>query len=333
MGDSGDATRCVQARRVTSWGPEDIGSATFTNVKNREKTLRDNERKNETRSNVDTFNSFNAVRAQNAITKSRPERAVDLGFVDLAGKGHDRPQAGEAYDLLVASSGSMAGLSVPSTRYKRLDLDLYEFYSADLPDIWGANEGLMKVNVDTRNPQDLDGSEVTAGFVTEFEVKDGNYAPGFLYRGVFRNVLFGEWVNLGFDLYEMDTDASVYYERIKSVISGVPEISNLDVLKGIPYLDLATKLFDGIIKTFGRNPDDHLWGEIPILELDPLVGGAFLRSGIYVLFERTFRSQSVSVNDFYYQDGHLHPKSGAPLSNHLIIGVRLREYNEPSDDS
>ena len=46
----------------------------------------------------------------------------------------------------------------------------------------------------------------------------------------------------------MDKGADEYYERIKGVIDGVPEIKELDILKGIPYLNLATKLFDGIIK-------------------------------------------------------------------------------------
>lgn len=274
--------------------------------------------------------SMSAARAFNQTKKSQPDRAVSLGFVDLAAKGHVRPKEGEQYDLIPASSEALEALPTPSTRFKRFDLDLYEFYSADLPDFWGANEGLLKVNVDTRDPQAMDGSPTTAGFVTEFIVDDGEYAPGFLFRGVFRNVLFEEWANLAFDLYEMDTDASVYYDRIKGVIDGVPEIKNLDVLKGIPYLNLATNLFEGIVRTFGKNPDDHLWGEIPILELEPLVGGAFLRSGIYVLFEKTFKGTEVGFDDLAYRDAHLLHKQDSWLSNHLIFGVRLREYNEPS---
>lgn len=274
--------------------------------------------------------SMEATRAVNLSAKSRPERAVGLGFVDLAAKNHNRPQKGEQYDLIGVSSESLEALPTPATRFKRLDLDLYEFYSADLPDVWGKNEGLVKVSVDTRDPQSLDGSPTIAAFATDFIAKDGAYAPTFLYRGVFRNVIFEEWVNLGFDLYEMDTDAGVYYDKIKKVIDGVPEIKNLDVLKGIPYLDLATNLFDGIIRTFGRNPDDHLWGEIPILELDPLVGGAFLRSGIYVLFERTAKGTAVAIEDLAYRDGRLLHEGGSALSNHLIFGVRLRELRNPN---
>lgn len=281
---------------------------------------------NQTRED-EPFNALDAVRASNFTEKSGPDRAIDLGFVDLQAKGHDRPKKDEKYDLVTASSDSLASLPTPLTQYKRLDLDLYEFYSADLPDIWGANEGLVKVSVDTRDPQKIDGNPATAAFATEFAVSDGDYAPSFLYRGIFRNVLFEEWVNLGFDLYEVDTDASVYYDKIKGVIDGVPEIKNLDVLKGIPYLNLATNLFDGIVRTFGKNPDDHLWGEIPLLEIDPLVGGAFLRSGIYVLFERSSTSDSeVGVSSFNYLNGRLAPKDNAKLTNHLIIGIRVRAH-------
>ena len=46
----------------------------------------------------------------------------------------------------------------------------------------------------------------------------------------------------------MDKGADEYGERIKGVIDGVPEIKELDIFEGIPYLNLATKLFDGIIK-------------------------------------------------------------------------------------
>ena len=110
--------------------------------------------------------SMFAARASNQTNKSQPERAVSLGFVDLAAKGHVRPKEGEQYDLIPASSEALETLPTPTTRFKRLDLDLYEFYSADLPDFWGANEGLIKVNVDTRDPQAMDGSPTTAGFAS-----------------------------------------------------------------------------------------------------------------------------------------------------------------------
>jgi hypothetical protein len=168
-----------------------------------------------------------------------------------------------------------------------------------------------------------------AAFVTEFQAKDGSYAPTFLYRGVFRNVLFQDWVTLSFQLYELDSDASKCYAKIKGVIDDVPEIKNLDILKGIPYLNLATQLFDGIITTFGRNADDHLWGELPILEVQPTPGGAFLRTGIYVLAEKmTSSGKLLEFGAVQYEDGRINRKNGKKLPNHLLFGVSLVEHGE-----
>lgn len=209
-----------------------------------------------------------------------------------------------------------------------MHLDLYEFYVQDLPDFLSSkNEGMLKVQGSTKNPQDLAGSMTDAAFIAEFSAKDGSYAPGFLHRGVFRNLLIQEWVTLSFELYELDSDASKYYGKIKGVIEGVPEIQSLDILKGIPYLNLATQLFDGIIQTFGRNADDHLWGEIPILEIQPTPGGAFLRTGIYLLAEKLHSGKKVvELSDLQYKDGRVHRKRGKKLPNHLLFGVSLVKH-------
>ena len=127
----------------------------------------------------------------------------------------------------------------------------------------------------------------------------------------------------------MDSDASEYYGKIKEVIEEVPEIKNLDVLKGIPYLNLATQLFDGIITTFGKNADDHLWGELPILEVQPTPGGAFLRTGIYLLAEKLHSGKKlIELSDLQYTDGGVHRKKGKKLPNHLLFGMSLVEHRE-----
>jgi len=235
-----------------------------------------------------------------------PERSVALGFVDLS--GDKRPKRDKAYDIIEASSAKLEDLPFPEgTEFRRLSLDIYNFYVEDLPEI----------------PTDMT-------FVTKFHAKDKSYAPSFLYRGVFRNVLFREWFNLRIDLYELDTDADVYYDKIRSVIDSVPEIRNLDVLAGIPYVGVATKLFDGIIRTFGRNPDDHIWGEFPTLQLVPVVGGAFLRSGIYVLFEKKNikKKKKVPVEALGYKNGEVFIKKGLTVDcpNHLLFGVLIQAH-------
>ncbi len=260
-----------------------------------------------------------------------PTRALQLGFVDLAGDMH--PKTNKRYRIVTASDEVLANLPVPNTPFKRLKVDLYAFYVDDLPDFWSKkNEGLMKISINTRDPQNLHGSDKDATLATNFSVKDKHYAPSFLYRGVFRNVLFEDFINLRFDLYELDTDADVYFNKVKSVINGVPEMRNLDILKGIPYLNLATQLFDSIVTVFGKNADDHIWGEIPILDINPIVGGAFLRSGAYVLFEnQNSDKDTITVSNLEYLNGKIVLKRGTTrtqLPNHLIFGIGLSAYNQ-----
>lgn len=257
-----------------------------------------------------------------------PERVLQLGYVHL-GDDHPRPHAGKSYPIVSASSEAVGAVPVPASPFRRMHLDLYEFFIDDMPDTFVArnNEGMLKVEVSTKNPQNLNGSTFDATFVTEFQGADGSYAPSFLYRGVFRNILLQDWVNVKFELYELDTDVSDYYEKITGVIDKVPELKSIDILDGIPYLNLASQLFDGIIKTFGRNPDDHLWGELPIMEVQPTPGGAFLRTGIYVLAEKwNSNNETISFEEVAYRNGSVMHRNGIQLSNHLVFGVSVVEH-------
>jgi hypothetical protein len=262
------------------------------------------------------------------LATAAPQKALQLGFVNLG--GDLIPESDKDYPIISASSAAMKTLPVPDTDFKRLNLDMLAFFNDNMPDFLGGNkEGLFKISVNTRDPQNLTNSENDITIATDFTVKDNQYAPGFLYKGLFRNVIFNDWVNLKFDLYELDTDADVYYDKIKNVINGVPEIKNLNVLNGIPYLNLATKLFDGIIKTFGKNADDHLWGEVPILQITPSIGSAFLRSGIYVIFQTlNSKGQPVKPDNLLYRNGQLEIKDNSlkRLSNHLLFSASLQSH-------
>jgi hypothetical protein len=275
---------------------------------------------------ADVASAFSPIRGERSF---RPERALLLGYVDL-GEDHPRPRAGKAYPVVSASSEKVGRVDCPGSNFRRMHLDLYEFFVDDMPEFLSKkNEGMLKIQVSTKNPQDLSGSMTDAAFVTEFKAKDGSSAPGFLYRGVFRNLLLQDWVTFSMELYEFDTDASKYFARVKGVLDEVPEMKNLDVLQGIPYLNLATQLFDGIITSFGRNADDHLWGELPILEVNPTPGGAFLRTGIYLLGEKlTSKKKLVELDKLEYQDGKVSHKMGKTLPTHLLFGVSLAEHGE-----
>ena len=178
---------------------------------------------------TDAAAAFSPLRGERDF---RPERALQLGFVDLA-EDHPRPEAGKSYEIVSASSKRVGEVPFPDSEIRRMHLDLYEFYVQDLPDFLSSrNEGMLKVQGSTKNPQDLSGAMTDAAFVAEFSAKDGSYAPGFLHRGVFRNLLVQDWVTLSFELYELDSDASKYYGKIRGVIDGVPEIQSLRYSEG-----------------------------------------------------------------------------------------------------
>ena len=269
-----------------------------------------------------------AKRGENLRAKSNPKRAVQLGFVDLQSGGHTRPQRNTDYAIISAGSDEVGKLSYPKASRQLLDIDIYGLYSGDLPEgiFGGRNEGLLRLKTFTADPQDISGSQAAAAYVREFNVDDDAYAPGFLLSGVFRRVLISGMANISVDLFEMDNDASHYYSKFKSVVDKVPEMQSLDVIKGIPYLSLATNIAEAVIDVFGKNADDHLWGEIPILEIDPLIGGAFLRDGIYVLIEKRRDKQDMLYEDLHFRNGQVVHKKGYKLGAHLIFALRLRDY-------
>ncbi len=277
-----------------------------------------------------TFDETSLLEAMDAATS--PQKALQLGFVDL---GEDPlPIQDKEYPIISASSAAMQIKPVPSSNFKRLNLDILCLYNDNLPDFIGGNkEGLFKISVNTRDPQNLTNADNDISIATDFVVKDQEYAPGFLHKGIYRNVIFTEWINLRLDLFELDTDADVYLDKVKNVINGVPEIKNLNVLNGIPYLNVATKLFEGIVRTFGKNADDHIWGDIPILEITPTIGGAFLRSGIYVIFQsKNKKNEQVGVNNIYYKNNQLFIKQSSikRISNHLLFTIALLPHQTQS---
>ncbi len=260
------------------------------------------------------------------------QREIRLGFVDLNGDAY--PDASKTYLLKSASDISLAGLSYPEhTMEKRLDLTLISLYIEDLPDFTENNEGLLKIDINTRNPQNInDRKEISSA--VEFEVKDKSYAPGIDNRGVFRNIIFRDFVNIGLKLVEIDSDLSETYNKLKGIVNGVEGLETLDVLNGIPYLDVATGLVDGIINVFGKNDDDVVWSNLPLLDVEPGPGSAFLRTGIYVAYQVVNESKGQEINhsDLIYRDGKIELKDDMSIpggiSNCLAFSVRLRPYNK-----
>lgn len=273
----------------------------------------------------DYFDAVNSPTFVESDLDKSAQNSLQLAFMDLDTDSWQ--EQGKHYSIIPASSGKLRKLSVPDSVVKSLKVDVLAFYIDHLPDfLGGTKEGLFKVSINTLDPNSTAVSENEVTVAIDFRVKDGNYAAGFLHKGIFKNVLFTDFVNLKFDLFEVDKDVNVYYDKIKKVVDSVPEMRTLDILNGIPYLNLATKLFDGIIKTFGKNADDHIWNEMPSLEISPLLGGAFLRDGIFVIFEeRNSKKEKVTVEDLLLKDKELviNGKRITKLPNHLILSIGM----------
>lgn len=260
-------------------------------------------------------------------------RKVSLGFIDL---GDDNfPQQGKEYKLVPANGTEVGNLPYPDSNLYLIRIQVVNFYVEDLPDFTQKNEALIKFTSKTRDPKSVDNKE-NLTFSLEFNVTDRSYAPGFLERIIFRNLLMREYLELGFNLIELDRQSVETYGKVATIVrdSGLDKI---DALNSIPYLKVATRLFDGTIRTFGKDSDDLVWSEAPSLYLKPGPGGSFLRSGIYVIYEtnslyrnKTGRQKKkpgrkMPIGKLYYKDGELKHQGDPdhPLSNHLIFSINL----------
>lgn len=66
-------------------------------------------------------------------------------------------------------------------------------------------------------------------------------------------MFFRDFVNLRISLVELDCKIIERYNDVKNLINGVDGFKGMDVLNGIPFLNLASQIFDGMIKIFGSN--------------------------------------------------------------------------------
>lgn len=159
---------------------------------------------------------------ENEVNIAPRQNAVRLGFIDLW--NDSRSVLGKAYPIISAADQKLEHLSFPTSTLKALKLDVNAFYNDYLPDFWGeTKDGLFKIFINTRNPTaPASGGEDEVTNLVDFKLKNGNYADGFLYKGIFRNVMFADYINLKFDLFELDTNAEAYYNKIKGVFDSVP---------------------------------------------------------------------------------------------------------------
>jgi hypothetical protein len=213
------------------------------------------------------------------------EVSLSYGYVDL--QGDAGPATGKDYKVLDATDAALRDLPVgpgcdASTELFAVTFQVLSLWIDDLPD-FGTNEVLFKLGGQTRvgeNPN----MRVDTAVDFNFRVRDANRASIDFELG-FTNVLLKNRLVIGFQLIELDKDASVYYKRVKDAITPDTGRQLIDVLKGVPYLELATSLADGLIQAFGRNDSDQVWASNPVFAVRPAPGAPFLRTGIYVVYE------------------------------------------------
>lgn len=260
--------------------------------------------------------------------RSAALRALQLGFVQL---GDDVfPATGKEYPVVPASSADLAGLATPETPYKGVTVKLLGFWVEDLPDSFSSkNEVFLSFVAQTRDPKTPESSsrEDDVVFSLDGTVRDGSFMAGALQRKVFANVVVENDFEFSLDLVEKDNDLKVQYDKVKGKLGGL-QSTGLDVLEGIPYVSLATSVFEGLLSAFGKNADDPVWGECPVLSLVPGPGAAFLRSGIYVLIEKknVAKGTVMDLTQLRYKSDELAHAQNKKLSTHAILSVQVKPF-------
>lgn len=250
-------------------------------------------------------------------------RAPMLVFVDT---GPDaRPKEGTTYPVIPASADDMASKPAPSPGNVRLDLNFNALFAGNMPD-FRTNEGMLSAQIRTQ----VNGAEFPASRVVNFEVNDYQYAGGFESSGAFSNISLASVVDLRIRLIEVDGRFRDGFNKVSKIVkdSGLLKI---DALKGVPYLDLGTKIVEGVVQEFGQNTDDPLWDETLRLDLDPVPGSAFLREGIYALIDRPDALNAMDAEtllaaaaEYKYKDRGLLYGDQPLRVTHFIFGVKIR---------
>jgi len=254
-----------------------------------------------------------------------PERSLSYGYVNLEGK--PAPTTNQDYSVVDTTDGMLSQLPVgpdcdTSTGLYAATLQILSLWIEDLPDIVPPNEGLLKLAGRTRTGED---PNIHEGMAVDFNfnVRDRSSAPIGFALG-FTNLLLKNRLSLGLQLLELDKNASEYYKRVKDAISPETGRQLIDVLKGVPYLELATSVADGLIRAFGNNESDVVWSSNPVFAVIPAPGAPFLRTGIYVVYENP--EDDIRPADLRYQDRWIGLRAESDMRlprNHLVFSLLI----------
>jgi hypothetical protein len=262
------------------------------------------------------------------------QRALRIGYVDFA--GNQGPDDGVAYAILDAANPRV-GLQPVGVNCTADDaafqatVQVLTLWVADLPDVgfgpWKTNEGLLKLSGRTRRSDKPD-EKLDLAATIDFAVRDRR-SSGIDFELGFIDVLFKNRLIVGLELIELDKDARQYYRKIKEAVGPAAGNELTSIAKGVPYLQLATKIADGLMDAFGNNDPDRAWHANPAFAVKPLPGAPFLRTGAYVVYEDP--RHDLQPGDLAYLDQAVcHEASGKQIDrNYLMFAVGIsRPENE-----
>jgi hypothetical protein len=232
----------------------------------------------------------------------KKDKALSYGFVDLGGK--DFRSTAEGRPVLDATDGRIGELPVGPSITDAIPLyaatmQVLELWIEDLPNApFIKNKGVLRLAGRTRADADPN-MHIDAAVDLDFTVNDRRRASVAFEMG-FANLMFRNRLDLGFELIELDSDPKDKYQQIKNSIDTESGRQLLDVLNGVPYVQLATRIADGLIQAFGKNESDLVFDGDPVFAIHPAPGAPFLRSGIYIAYENA--EDDLPPTQLWYRD-------------------------------
>lgn len=251
------------------------------------------------------------------------DKSLEIGFV-LADTL--QPRDGIEYPLVAATDPDVGERELPKSEMYLATVSVLRVWVDDLPDpFWSAkNEVLLKLSGRTRVARDPQSEEKVSAAVTfDFAVRDGR-AANVDYRVGFENMILRSRLHLGIELIETDQGLKDHYTKFKAALGEDNTKEILNALSPVPYLDLATRVAEGLINAFGDGRSDEVWDALPALSTEPDPGMPFLRPGIYVVYEDI--EADLRPNQLSYTDRRISRIGSAePLDrNHLILSIGLK---------
>jgi len=248
--------------------------------------------------------------------RSRCQRVIKLGYIDRNSENANR--------ILDASDDHLKKLDIEKNQdFYTLSVGFVGGYIEDLPDGKMKNEMFLSIETETF---DENGNSEPVTYTYETKINDNHELAGMNNRMIFNNLKIKKKLELEIQLIEKDSGLKKQYDKFKAVSESDTLKNGIDIAYGVPYVKLATSLMEGVVNLFGSDHDDQVWDECPTLAIEPLDGMAYLRSGLYVIFEarNIKKGQEINAKDLIFENNKVRHKNGVTMSNYLLMSIRIK---------